>query len=474
MSCSLTYDDALSRVRIDATSLCATGVVDTYTRTVTGGWGTATSGQSWTVSGTASDYSVASGVGRQNNITENSFRNSTINVGTTDFDYTISVQTDKLAVGSEQIVELAARWTDTQNYYAARVSFQTDATIDLDVRRRVANVQTVLSSVLTTSLTHVISTLYRIRVSVAGTMIKAKVWLASGTEPNDWMVEGTDATLTTGTNITVRSVLASAASNEPVLFSFDNLTSNPASYALIDRTTNGVTYTIVRGATDVGITTGCELERTIDDYEFPVGVEITYRIRSYTSGDGLLVTTTCTITVDLDEVWLKSIGRPFLNRVLHCVSNPSPIIRRARNGVFPVVNRSYPIAVTDTRGSREVTVPVITQTTQEREDLDLLLASGDPVFVQTPLNHPLPTMYAIIEDTTESRPVRNRDCNNDWRLFDLPMIEIVAPGPDVVGTTGTWQTVVNTYATWADVISNNATWADLLELIGDGTEVIVP
>jgi hypothetical protein len=258
------------------------------------------------------------------------------------------------------------------------------------------------------------------------------------------------------------------------MFSWDNLATDVADYATVDRTIDGVTYTIVRGASEVGITTGCELEQTVDDYEFPVGQLITYRVRSFTGDDVAAVTTTCQITVELDQVWLKSIGRPFLNQAVDCVLNPSPIVRQARNSILPIVGRSYPVAVTDVRSSRQTPLRVVTQTTAERQDLDLLIASGDPIFVHTPENHPLPTQYAVIGDTAEARPVLNRLCDADWRLWDLPLTEVAAPGPDVVGSTSTWQTVVNTYATWADVLAAHATWASLLELVGDGSEVIVP
>lgn len=477
MACSLTYDETLARVRIDADSLCVTGtsaVVDTFSRSVTGTWTTADSGQSWTVTGaSANEFGVSSGVGTQNNTTENLFRTSTLDVGTTDVDFTVTVSTDKAVSGATQAAELLGRYTDASNHYLARVSFTTTPSVNIDVRRRVAGVTTTLATT-TTALTHAAGTQFRVRLRIDGSSVQAKIWLASSTEPESWSVTATDTSLVTGTRLGVQSILFIGTNNEPIVFSWDELRTLTASYATVDRTTDQVTYTVVRGASEVGITTGCELEEVIDDYEFPVGQLITYRIRSFTFDGEAAVTTTCQITVELDDVWFKSIGRPFLNRAVRCVANPSPITRRARNGIFPIVGRSYPVAVTDLRGSREVTAIVITKTTQERQDLDLLLASGDPIFVQTPLAHPLPTMYAVIGDTSEERPVLNRLCDNDWRRWELPLTEVAAPGPDVVGSTSTWQTVVSTYATWADVMAAHATWASVLELIGDGTEVIVP
>lgn len=475
MACSLTYDETLARVRVDADGLCVIGYADAYTRTVNGGWGSADTGQTYTIIGdVTSNYSVTGGTGNHNGATENVFYNSVLPIGSPDCDYRVSFRTNKLAVGNSQVLEVSGRFTDIQNLYGVRVLMRTDQVIEFDLRKRVANVQTVLATTVT-ALTHGAGTTFRIRLQLIGTALKAKIWLASGTEPAAWTLEATDGDLTTGDNIALRSMVPTGTSNEPIQFSFDDLESiDNVDYATVDRTTDGVTYTTVRGASEVGVTTGCELETFVDDYEFPVGELITYRVRVFDEDGAVLFTTTCQITVTLDQVWLKSIGRPFLNIPVDCVLNPSPIVRRARNGIFPIVGRSFPVAVTDLRGSREVLLRVVTRTTEEREDLDLLLASGDPIYVQTPLAYPLPTMYAVIGDTAEARPVRNRLCDNDWRLWDLPLTEVAAPGPDVVGSTSTWQTVVNTYATWADVLAAHSSWASLLELIGDGSEVIVP
>jgi hypothetical protein len=476
VSCSLTYDDNLARVRVEADSLCVTGatVVDTFSRSVTGTWTTADTGQAYTITGdTANSYGVTGGTGRHVAVNENVFYNSVLDLGVTDQDYTVSLSTDKLAQGNSQIPEVAVRFGDIQNHYAARVLIGIDRVMSLDLRRRVANVQTSLD-LTALSITHSANHVFKLRIQAIDTSLKAKMWSATGVEPEAWTCEAEDSSLTTQTKIALRSDLGGSTTNKPITFKWDDLRTVTDWHAVVDRTTDNVTYTTVRGATDVGITTGCELEQVVDDYEFPVGVPITYRVRVIDGSGNVLVVTTCQIEVDLDRVWLKSIGRPFLNQAVNCVGNPTPITRRARGGTFPIVRRSFPVGITDLRGSREVTATVVTRTTQERQDLDLLLASGDPIFVQTPLAYPLPTMYAVVGDTVENRPVRNRLCDADWRLWELPLTEVAAPGPDVVGSTSTWQTVVNTYATWADVMAAHATWADLLELIGDGSEVIVP
>lgn len=170
-------------------------------------------------------------------------------------------------------------------------------------------------------------------------------------------------------------------------------------------------------------------------------------------------------------MWLKSIARPFLNRKVNVIFRPdTQVTRPARAGVFNVVGRTFPVAVNTVRGSRRWTMFIRTNTVADADELDLILASGDTLLVQGPAGCVLETGYVTVGDVTNIRhPLRPLK-----RLWELPMVEVAQPGPDVVGALGTWQTVLNTYATWADVIAANATWADLLTLVGDPSEVIVP
>jgi len=180
------------------------------------------------------------------------------------------------------------------------------------------------------------------------------------------------------------------------------------------------------------------------------------------------------ITPTLDGVWLKSVARPFLNRKV-TVRDFSEVGRRARGGTFPVVGRSYPVAVTDVRGSREWTLLLSTYTPEDADDLDLLLASGDILLVHVPPGtdrlSAVPGGYVVVGDTREVTPPT---VDLRMRVFEVPCTEVAAPGPDVVGAQSTWQTVLNTYPTWQAVMDARASWADLLELVGDPTDVIVP
>lgn len=177
------------------------------------------------------------------------------------------------------------------------------------------------------------------------------------------------------------------------------------------------------------------------------------------------------IYVAVTATWLKSLARPFLNRTVQVIHRPDiTVTRPARTGIFEIVDRSVPIAISTVRGSRRWTMYVRTTTADDAEAMNLLLASGDTLLVQAPSSCAIETGYVSVGDVATTRhPLRPQK-----RLYTMPLTEVAAPGPDVVGSLGTWQTVLNTYATWADVLAANLTWADLLELIGDPSEVIVP
>jgi hypothetical protein len=176
-----------------------------------------------------------------------------------------------------------------------------------------------------------------------------------------------------------------------------------------------------------------------------------------------------TITPNLTAVWLKSLARPFLNRSVTVV-DWSDVTRESRTGVFAVVGRSFPVAVTDLHGSRQWTVEVLAATAAEADAMDLLISTGEVQYVQVPAGCRVPDGYVALGDTTERRP-RARATR---RVFALPLTEVAAPGANVVPAVGTCQTVLNNYATCQAVLTAFATCADLLQLVGSPADVVVP
>lgn len=232
--------------------------------------------------------------------------------------------------------------------------------------------------------------------------------------------------------------------------------------AVFRRSLNGgLTWTVVRGGEAVTVTGG---DAHLDDYEFTPNVVNSYEIDDGTDLWGFDFTPT------QDQVWLKSITRPFLNRAVAVVEH-SDITLPARNGVFPIIGRSNPVAVTDVRLARQLQMTIKADSIADADAIEVVLASGDPLYVQAPKDgRDIPTGYVVVGDA-----VRRRFGHSSVRRwFDLPMTTVAPPGPGVVGSTVTWGALLAEFGTWLDVLNEFGTWADVAEYVASPNVVIVP
>ncbi|MEV6174874.1 hypothetical protein AB0L99_42550 [Streptomyces sp. NPDC051954] len=216
-------------------------VWDTFTRSITDGWGAANIGGSWTnTGGAAADYDVTGSAGTHSLTSVNVNRHSVIPAPSADVDLTVDIATSVLAAGGSQYVGLLARHADVNNHYYARATFQTSNAIQLVLQRKVAGSQTDMATV-TVPDTHVAGTFYRLRFQVIGSALRAKLWDAAGPEPVAWQATATNTALTAAGSVGVRSILDSANSNTlPVTVSYDNFgVLGPQTFTVI-RSVNGV------------------------------------------------------------------------------------------------------------------------------------------------------------------------------------------------------------------------------------------
>jgi hypothetical protein len=121
---------------------------------------------------------------------------------------------------------------------------------------------------------------------------------------------------------------------------------------------------------------------------------------------------------------------------------------------------------------REWTHEVLTYSLEEAHAVDLLLASGDVIFIQVPPGYDIPGGYVGVSDIQRARI--SRPLSDDKRQFSVPVFECAAPGPDVVGYTATWEGLLAEYGSWTAVLAQFATWADVLEYVSDPETVLVP
>lgn len=218
---------------------CGPAVKDTFGRTVASGWGTADSGQAWTVTGAAADYAVSAGYGSATNPTTGIAHLALVTAPSADVDLYTDVATDQLATGSSLLSGPVVRAVDNNNHYAARVEFTTAGAVVLTLRKRVAGVETVLGT-YTSPLVHTAGTFYRVRFQVIGSALKARVWAATGTEPGVWHAEATDTAITAANKLGIRCFRNTGNTTANAQFRFDNLTQTNLQTMTVIRSANGV------------------------------------------------------------------------------------------------------------------------------------------------------------------------------------------------------------------------------------------
>ncbi len=160
--------------------------LDLFARANQSGWGTASNGDTYTTQGSGT-FAISSNTGT---ITGNSQTHAQLGTKTgADQSVVVEFQVGNTAtqVGAE------ARYTNsggTVTCYRARLSSNV---LTLDKR-----VSGTLTTITTASFTTSINTKYRIRLVCVGTMIEARVWASSGSEPTTWLVSATDSAIASG------------------------------------------------------------------------------------------------------------------------------------------------------------------------------------------------------------------------------------------------------------------------------------
>ena len=209
---------------------------DAFSRTATGGWGTADAGGAWTTASGASSFSVSGGTGNLLLATAGSGPAiSMTGVSSTSTDVVVTASTDKAATGGGVYVSVLGRRIAGQGDYRAKVRLLGTGQVSLAlVRTSSTGAETSIRAEATVpGLTASAGTQLRIRLQVTGTnptTVRARVWVAGTTEPTTWTATATDATaaLQSAGGLGLMGYLSGTATNAPVVLRFDDLVAVPA------------------------------------------------------------------------------------------------------------------------------------------------------------------------------------------------------------------------------------------------------
>jgi hypothetical protein len=245
------YDLAVGGEIVTATG-CGQRVLDNFTRTASSGWGTADTGQTWAVAtGTATDFSAATGTGGVISAgSVNVERGIVVPVGSPHQTCLFYSNTPVVPTGAPITWGALLRWSNSSNYYWVGVQINTNSTLTLIARKRVAGTLSTITTA-TSATTHSTSVWRILRAEILGNRIRAKVWPSNGTEPAAWELDTTDNALTTGNSAGCVTRLETGNTNTlPVAIGHDIFTMYQA--LTVTRGTNGITKTHAAG-TDVSV-----------------------------------------------------------------------------------------------------------------------------------------------------------------------------------------------------------------------------
>ena len=176
-----------------------TTVTDSFTRTVSGGWGTANAGGTWSVAA-ASRFSVSGGTGNVALTTDGVTQRATLPGAGTGVvnELATTVSVSRLPTSGGLYLAIAGRRVSA-GQYQAKLRFRPDGSIGVGLGRLTTSwAETALVAERTVSgVRGVVGQFVRVRVQVTGTSpttLRAKVWQATAAEPSAWTVTANDST----------------------------------------------------------------------------------------------------------------------------------------------------------------------------------------------------------------------------------------------------------------------------------------
>ncbi|MEW1957297.1 PKD domain-containing protein [Kineococcus sp. NPDC059986] len=201
---------------------------DSFSRTVSGGWGTTSPGGAWTVSGGASNFSVTAGTGRVRVASGSAPAGILTGVSDLSTDVRYSAALDRVPVGGAASLTTVGRRVNATNDYRSTVTVQPGGQVALSFSRRVGGTETTLGTVPETGTTVTPGSRLQVATRVTGsgtTTLQAKVWPAGGLEPADWQLSLTDTSsaLQAPGAVALTPSLAATATTSPVTVSYDDL-----------------------------------------------------------------------------------------------------------------------------------------------------------------------------------------------------------------------------------------------------------
>jgi hypothetical protein len=185
-----------------------TGYTDTFNRTVANGLGVATSGQTYSLSGTSTQFNVTPSTATIF-IASTGIRLGYVDLQSQNVDITGQVALNAIPATNLATAGFVAKMSSTSNHFSGVMMVATGGAISLRFSKVVSGGLVTIATVAT-GLTYVANTFYNLRYSIFWSrplqtnVMSLKLWAVGAPEPGGWMATATDASFTdytAGTNV---------------------------------------------------------------------------------------------------------------------------------------------------------------------------------------------------------------------------------------------------------------------------------
>ncbi|MFG2976308.1 hypothetical protein ACGFYY_25410 [Streptomyces sp. NPDC048331] len=249
------YDLRLGGEVVTATA-AAPLMADDFGRTVgAGGWGTASDGHTYTLTGgvSSSERSVASGRGVVTvSASQTLHRQQTVAETCIDADIRVQMAVSATATGGSLASCVLLRWSSSTDHYRARLEWTTGGSVFVSV----TSGATIIGTNAATGLSYTPGATFEVRVRIIGFRILMRVWATGSAEPvGVWHIDRTDVSASFASGAVGMSAHGgSGNSNVGVEYRFDNFTVETPQRITVTRAVNGIVKAQPAG-TDVRLAT---------------------------------------------------------------------------------------------------------------------------------------------------------------------------------------------------------------------------
>lgn len=205
------------------------GITDTCSTVVVDGWGTADTGETWSVTSTATQFAKNGTKALVNTSSLDTFNLGVLDCNLLNPDYIVEFAHSVVPTGAGAVFSFRLRQQDANNFYRARVEITTAGAVNMRLEKNVAGVMTILTGVFTLGTVYTANLTLKIRMSLNGSTLRAKLWVASNPQPGAWNLSVSDSDIAVAGDIAYGIFLFGGTTNPlPVQTSFDNLTAGEA------------------------------------------------------------------------------------------------------------------------------------------------------------------------------------------------------------------------------------------------------